>query len=197
MPYSAIITFDCISFCLRLNVFYIRKKFLIALPIVRIIHRCRNVFYLLPKLHPRICASVPTDKRDKSFSKSINSNPYPSVVFLNPNYAIHCSAFTINHGRTNARQWLRQAYSPPPGCDAFFPNASHWAELSRPFRALSAISSQHSAISRANKSTSQQFNNSPPLRGLRGLKARIISAPSRKGGVYRHPDLVRRAESLN
>ena len=102
---------------------------------------------------------------------------------LNPNYAIHCSAFTINHGRTNARQWLRQAYSPPPGCDAFFPNASHWAELSRPFRALSAISSQHSAISRANKSTSQQFNNSPPLRGLRGLKARIISAPSRKGGV--------------
>ena len=83
MPYSAIIAFDCISFCLRLNVFYIRKKFLIALPIVRIIHRCRNVFYLLPKLHPCICASVPTDKRDKSFSKSINSNPYPTVVFLN------------------------------------------------------------------------------------------------------------------
>ena len=70
---------------------------------------------------------------------------------LNPNYAIHCSAFTINHGRTNARQWLRQAYSPPPGCDAFFPNASHWAELSRPFRALSAIS-------RANKSTTKQIN---------------------------------------
>ena len=77
---------------------------------------------------------------------------------LNPNYAIHCSAFTINHGRTNARQWLRQAYSPPPGCDAFFPNASHWAELSRPFRALSAISSQQSAISRANKSTTKQIN---------------------------------------
>ena len=31
--------------------------------------------------------------------------------------------------------------------------------------------------------TNQQFKNSPPLRGLRGLKARIISAPSRKGGV--------------
>ena len=79
---------------------------------------------------------------------------------LNPNYAIHCSAFTINHGRTNARQWLRQAYSPPPGCDAFFPNASHWAELSRPFRALSAISSQQSAeptTKQINISTIQQL----------------------------------------
>ncbi|BAR52107.1 hypothetical protein TFKS16_1884 [Tannerella forsythia KS16] len=40
------------------------------------------------------------------------------------NYAIHCSAYTINNGRTNVRQWLRQAYSPSPRCDAFFPNAS-------------------------------------------------------------------------
>ena len=63
-----------------------------------------------------------------------------------------------NNVRTNVRQGLRQAYSPPPGCDAFFPNASHWAELSRPFRALSAISSQQSAISRANKSTTKQIN---------------------------------------
>ncbi|OLQ19729.1 hypothetical protein BGK60_08290 [Tannerella forsythia] len=39
------------------------------------------------------------------------------------NYAIHCSAYTINNGRTNVRQWLRQAYSPSPRCDAFFPNA--------------------------------------------------------------------------
>ena len=139
----------------------------------------------------------PPQNETASFFKRLSLLLRQPHFGLNPNYAIHCSAFTINHGRTNARQWLRQAYSPPPGCDAFFPNASHWAELSRPFRALSAISSQHSAISRANKSTSQQFNNSPPLRGLRGLKARIISAPSRKGGVYRHPDLVRRAESLN
>ncbi len=36
---------------------------------------------------------------------------------------------------------------------------------------------------------------SPTLRI--GLKARIISAPSRKGGVYQYPDLVRRAEGLN
>ena len=77
---------------------------------------------------------------------------------INPNYAIHCSAFTINNGRANVRQRLRQAYSPPPRRDTFFPNASHWAELSRPFRALSAISSQHSAISRANKSTTKQIN---------------------------------------
>ena len=55
---------------------------------------------------------------------------------INPNYAIHFSAFTINNGRTNVRQWLCQAYSPPPRYDTFFPNASHWAELSRPFKAV-------------------------------------------------------------
>ena len=61
---------------------------------------------------------------------------------INPNYAIHCSAFTINNGRANVRQRLRQAYSPPPRRDTFFPNASHWAELTRPFRALTAVSRQ-------------------------------------------------------
>ncbi len=43
-----------------------------------------------------------------------------------------------------------------------FPNASHWAELLRPFRALSAISNQRSVFSNqdrtANKSTNQQLN---------------------------------------
>jgi len=55
---------------------------------------------------------------------------------FNPHYAIPCLAFTINNGRANVRQGLRQAYSPPPRRDAFFPNASHWAELTRPFRAV-------------------------------------------------------------
>ena len=41
-----------------------------------------------------------------------------------------------NNVRTNVRQGLRQAYSPPPRRDAFFPNASHWAELTRTFRAV-------------------------------------------------------------
>ena len=92
---------------------------------------------------------------------------------INPNYAIHFSAFTINNGRTNIRQWLYQTYSPPPRYDTFFPNTSHWAELSRPFRALSAISSQHSAISRANKSTTKQINISTIqyLNALRNIRA--------------------------
>ena len=79
---------------------------------------------------------------------------------INPNYAIHCSAFTINNGRANVRQRLRQAYSPPPRRDAFFPNASHWAELTRPFRAVTAVSVQYSVSQRsANISTAKQFNN--------------------------------------
>ena len=58
----------------------------------------------------------------------------------------------------------------------FFPNASHWAELRRPFRAFTAISLQPSAGQQLNISTTQR------PQGIQGLKARIISAPSRKGG---------------
>ena len=43
---------------------------------------------------------------------------------FNPNYARHCSAFTVSNGHANVQQWLCQAYSPPPRCDAFFPNAA-------------------------------------------------------------------------
>ena len=76
---------------------------------------------------------------------------------INPIYAIHNPAFTVNNGRTNIQQWLRQAFSPPPGCDAFSPNAPHWAELIRPCRAVEAFSGQQSAA--ANKSTCQRINN--------------------------------------
>ncbi|WP_185711416.1 hypothetical protein [Tannerella forsythia] len=65
----------------------------------------------------------------------------------------------MNNGRTNVRQWLRQAYSPPTKYDAFFPNASHWAELSRPFRALSAVSQQISMT------TNQQLNTRRAYKG--------------------------------
>ena len=44
-----------------------------------------------------------------------------SIYFFNLNYAIPCSAFTINNGCANVRQWLRQAYSPPNGDIAFSP----------------------------------------------------------------------------
>lgn len=40
-------------------------------------------FCFLSKFHSRICASVLTGKRDESFSQSINSDPYPAVVYLN------------------------------------------------------------------------------------------------------------------
>ena len=40
---------------------------------------------------------------------------------INPNYAIHCSAFTINNGRANVRQWLRQAFQPSAEMRCLFP----------------------------------------------------------------------------
>ncbi|WP_221620588.1 hypothetical protein, partial [Tannerella forsythia] len=55
------------------------------------------------------------------------------------------------------------AYSPPTKYDAFFPNASHWAELSRPFRAFTAISgANNSTIKQLNESTNKQLNISTP-----------------------------------
>ena len=45
-------------------------------------------------------------------------------------YTVRCLSY--NNRRTNIRQGLRQTYNPPPRRDAFFPNASHWAEQSRP-----------------------------------------------------------------
>ena len=72
----------------------------------------------------------------------------------------------------------------------FFPNASHWAELLCPFRAFTAVSYQYSAcvirncLLAVSNQDSQQINESTTQRpqGIQGLEARIISAPSRKGG---------------
>ena len=68
---------------------------------------------------------------------------------LNPNYAIHCSAFTINNGCANVRQWLRQAYSPPNGDIAFSPTLRF---RSSPFEGI----------------TSPLRSAFPPLKGGRG-----------------------------
>ena len=42
----------------------------------------------------------------------------------------------VRNDKGGSKSIFIQAYSPPPRCDTFFPNASHWAELSRPFRAV-------------------------------------------------------------
>ena len=68
---------------------------------------------------------------------------------LNPNYAIHCSAFTIHNGCANVRQWLRQAYSPPNGDIAFSPTLRF---RSSPFEGI----------------TSPLRSAFPPLKGGRG-----------------------------
>ena len=79
----------------------------------------------------------------------------------------------------------RSGYSfPPTLCFA-----THWAELTHPFGAVTVVSYQFSSsqlsANSQNNSTTQQSNNSTPEGHpiLAGLKARSISAPSRKGGV--------------
>ena len=75
-----------------------------------------------------------------------------------------------------------------------FPQRFALGWMISPFQGF--YSNQPSAFSRP---TTQQINISTIQRpqSIQGLKARIISAPSRKGGVYWHPSLVRRAEGLN
>ena len=100
-----------------------------------------------------------------------------------PNYAIDCSAFTINNGCANVRQWLRQAYSPPNGDIAFSPTLRFRSALGwiiSPFQGcFSMVNCQWLFVGYMIRRVPRITINHCP----KGLKARIISAPSRKGGV--------------
>ena len=100
-----------------------------------------------------------------------------------PNYAIDCSAFTINNGCANVRQWLRQAYSPPNGDIAFSPTLRFRSALGwiiSPFQGcFSMVNCQWLFVGYMIRRVPRITMNHCP----KGLKARIISAPSRKGGV--------------
>lgn len=84
MSYPAVVAFGCEGLGLRLHVLVVGDKLAVALPVIRAEAVDVPVFQLLPE--PLTCfrGSVATDKIDVPFSKSINSNPYPTVVFFSP-----------------------------------------------------------------------------------------------------------------
>ncbi|WP_278478375.1 hypothetical protein, partial [Tannerella forsythia] len=80
-------------------------------------------------------------------------------------YAKHASLFKQNISTIKRINILYQAYSPLQKWVFFFPQrfATHWAELTHPFGAVTVVSYQllSSQLS-ANNSTTQQSNNPTP-----------------------------------
>ena len=84
MSKQTIIAFNREGFRFRLDVGLRWHNVFIGFPIVR--HDLGNLRTLnrVPQLLPRYDASGASDSMEKAFSKSINSNPDPAVVFLCP-----------------------------------------------------------------------------------------------------------------
>ncbi|KAA6312358.1 hypothetical protein EZS27_036698, partial [termite gut metagenome] len=97
MPDSTVVTFNGESFCLCLQMFFRWNKGFITFPIIRTMEGYGNIPYCFPK--PEFCLgrTVSADKRDKPLSRSVNSYPDPTAVFLNPHmYASHQAPY-IQH----------------------------------------------------------------------------------------------------
>jgi hypothetical protein len=64
--------------------FFSRNELFIAFPIIRTKARYIHIHWIkfFPEFFARLCGAVATDKIEIFFSKSINSNPYPTVVFF-------------------------------------------------------------------------------------------------------------------
>ena len=104
MPEKTIIAFYCICFCFGLNQLLFRNKFIVSFPIVGTNYPFRKFFNFFPELVPRFSSSCANFAIDKPMPISINSNPYPTVVFFEPIYVcISSSSITsISSGFLNS-----------------------------------------------------------------------------------------------
>ena len=84
MAEQAIVAFDREDFRFRLDVFLRWHKVFIGFPIVRHDLGNQRTLNRFPQLLHSYDFSGASDSMEKAFSKSINSNPDPAVVFLCP-----------------------------------------------------------------------------------------------------------------
>ena len=96
MTEKTIVPFDCIGFCLRLDMFFFRHKGFIRLPMVCTYLALHFIFDLLPKLFSCLGSPSANFAIDESFPMSINSNPDPTVVFFEPTYVCISSNSTTS-----------------------------------------------------------------------------------------------------
>ncbi len=84
MPEETIIAFYCICFCFSLKQLLFRYKFIISFPIVGTYYSFGKFFNFIPELFPCFSSSCANFTIDEPVPISINSNPYPAVVFFEP-----------------------------------------------------------------------------------------------------------------
>lgn len=84
MPNAAIVSFNSKGFRFSFNMLVCGDKFSITNPIVSTVGVCSTAFYFSPELGSGIGGSAPNDKSEVPLVKSINSNPYPAIVFFDP-----------------------------------------------------------------------------------------------------------------
>ena len=95
MSEDAIVAFDRIRFSCRLNMIFFRNTVFVRLPIISCYFSISLIFNLIPELLSSLSASVANNAIDAFFFISINSNPYPSIVFFDPHrYASHPFLYT-------------------------------------------------------------------------------------------------------
>ena len=80
MTKQAAVTLNRIDLCFRLGVHLYRYKMPVRFPIIG--HDASDVLEGTPQLSSCCCVAAIQYAVDESFSMSINSNPYPAVVFF-------------------------------------------------------------------------------------------------------------------
>ena len=95
LPIS-IISFNCICFLFSLHMFLFGNKALICLPVVCTGFAFYFILYLLPELFTRFGSSCANFAIDEPAPMSINSNPYPGIVFFEPTYVCISSISTTS-----------------------------------------------------------------------------------------------------
>ena len=84
MPEQTVIALNRIGFGFRLRVQFSRNEFFIRTPVVTHNVRYAVVFDGIPELSPSFRVAGTHFAVEEAFPMSINSNPYPAIVFLEP-----------------------------------------------------------------------------------------------------------------
>jgi hypothetical protein len=86
MSEQAVVALNCKGFSLGLNQKFFRDKFIIGFPVISTYNPFRQIFDFFPQFYSCFCSSRTNFTIDEPVPISINSNPYPAIVFFEPIY---------------------------------------------------------------------------------------------------------------
>ena len=96
MSKKTIVSFNSKRFLFGFDMLFLWNKFSICFPIIRAYFPLHFIFNPLPKFFSRFRSSCANFTVDELMPISINSNPYPSVVFFEPIYVCISSISTTS-----------------------------------------------------------------------------------------------------